>query len=156
MFGRAAGRCALLVLTAGAKFNAPGRNSAKSAEISYRHKEGNTQDFRSVYFNLFLVILPNFGSLFYTTVIPYKPLYGTPLLGLPVFIQYTGLFSRKRTYAHKWSSRKVLGYIMNPLAFVIYVNHGCKLWAIIVTKENFFKENSRTALRPTTDSLQGL
>ena len=38
---------------------------------------------RSVYFNLFLVILPKFGSLFYT-VIPYKPLYGTPLLGLPV------------------------------------------------------------------------
>ena len=30
------------------------------------------------------VILPNFGSLFYTTVIAYKPLYGTPLLGLPV------------------------------------------------------------------------
>ena len=51
----------------------------------HRHKERNTQDFRSVYFNLFLVnILPNFGSLFYTTVIPYKPLYGTPLLGLPV------------------------------------------------------------------------
>ena len=56
----------------------------KSVEISHRHKERNAQDFRAVYFNLFLVILPKFGSLFYTTVIPYKPLYGTPLLGLPV------------------------------------------------------------------------
>ena len=60
------------------------QNSPKSAEISWRHKERSTQDFRSVYFNLFLVILPNFGSLSYTTVILYKPLYGTPLLGLPV------------------------------------------------------------------------
>ena len=31
-------------------------------------KERNTQDFRSVYFNLFLVILPKFGSLFYTVI----------------------------------------------------------------------------------------
>ena len=32
----------------------------------------------------FLVIRPKFGSLFYTTVIPYKPLHGTPSLRLPV------------------------------------------------------------------------
>ena len=50
--------------------------------IFCRHRERNTQDFRALYFNLFLVILPKFGSLFYTTV----PLYGTPLLGLPVFV----------------------------------------------------------------------
>ena len=51
-----------------------------------RHKDTkkDTQD-RAVYFNLFSVILPKFGSLFYTTVlIPYKPLCGTKLLGLPV------------------------------------------------------------------------
>ena len=65
---------------------APGWNSPKSAEISQTHKERNTQDFRAVYFNLFLVILPKFGSLFYTTIIPYKPLYCTPLLGFPVCI----------------------------------------------------------------------
>ena len=35
----------------------------------------------TVHFNLFLVTLPKFGSLFYTTVIPYKPLYGTRCLG---------------------------------------------------------------------------
>ena len=60
-------------------------NSLKSAEISHRPKERNTQDFSSVYFNLLLVILSKFRSLFYTTVTPYKPtLWGTPLLGLPV------------------------------------------------------------------------
>ena len=30
----------------------------------------------------FLVILPNFGSLFYTAIIPYKPLYTTPSCSL--------------------------------------------------------------------------
>ena len=50
-----------------------------SAEISQRHKERNTQDFRAVYFNLFLVILPKFGSIFYTTVIPYKTLIWHPI-----------------------------------------------------------------------------
>ena len=50
-----------------------------SLQAYKRHRETNTQDFRSVYFNLFLVILPKFRSLFYTTVIPYKPLHGTQL-----------------------------------------------------------------------------
>ena len=45
-----------------------------------------------VYFNLFLVIRRKFGSLFYTTVITYKPLYGTPLLGLPVVRVFCFLF----------------------------------------------------------------
>ena len=63
----------------------PHRGETRRNRLKFhRHNERNTQDFGSVYFNLFLVILPNFGSLFYTTVIPYKPLYGTPLLGLPV------------------------------------------------------------------------
>ena len=52
---------------------AAGRNSPRSAEISHRHKETNTQDFRSVYFNLFIAKFPTFRSLFYTTTIPYKP-----------------------------------------------------------------------------------
>ena len=38
-------------------------NSPISAEISQRHKETKTQDFKSVYFNLFLVIRPKFGYL---------------------------------------------------------------------------------------------
>ena len=42
----------------------------KLAEIGWnfrqRHKETNTKDFSSVYFNLFLVILTKFESLFYT------------------------------------------------------------------------------------------
>ena len=70
----------------------PGRNSPKSAEISQRQKGRNTQDFRSVYFNLFLVILPKLGSLFYTTAIPYKPLYGTHVWCLNFYLitQRTG------------------------------------------------------------------
>ena len=58
------------------------------AEIGWnmaRHKETNTQDFRSAYFNLFLIILPN------TSIIPYTPLYDTSLSGLPVL---------KLTYPH--------------------------------------------------------
>ena len=61
-----------------------GRNSPKSATISQRHRERNARDFRAVYFNLFLVILPKLGSTFCITVIPYKPLRGIPLLGFPV------------------------------------------------------------------------
>ena len=61
-----------------------GKKPPKSADISQRH-ELNTQDFRSIYFNLFLVILPKFGSLyFYTTYNLIQTLLGTPLLGLPV------------------------------------------------------------------------
>ena len=59
----------------------------KLAEIGWNFAETqrkDAQDFRAVYFNSFLVILPKFGSLVYTTAIPYKPLYGTLLLGLPV------------------------------------------------------------------------
>ena len=47
---------------------ATGWNLPKSAEISHRHNEMNTQYFRSVYFNLVLIILSKFGSLFYTTI----------------------------------------------------------------------------------------
>ena len=51
-------------------------DSPKSAVISHRHNETNTQDFRSDYFNLFLVILPKFGSFqFHPTIIRYKPLW---------------------------------------------------------------------------------
>ena len=46
----------------------------------------NTQDSRSVDFNLFLVILPKFGFLVYTCL-PDKPSYGTPLSGLPLLLQ---------------------------------------------------------------------
>ena len=56
---------------------APGWNSPKSAEISKRHKEWNTQDFRAVYFNLFPVILPKFGSFFY---------YHNPISPIQTFI----------------------------------------------------------------------
>ena len=58
-----------------------GRNSPKSTEISQTHKETNTntQNLRSVYFILFLVILPKFGT--------HKPFYDTPLLELPVGIR---------------------------------------------------------------------
>ena len=66
-----------------------------------------TQDFRAVYFNLFLVILPNFGSLFYTSVIPYKPLFGTPLLGLPVVLhcKHTTVFPPPQRISTTYSGR---------------------------------------------------
>ena len=47
---------------------APERNSPKSAEISERQKERNTQDLRSVYVNLWIMVAklnkdPNFGRM---------------------------------------------------------------------------------------------
>ena len=52
----------------------PERNSPKSAEISQRQKERKRQDLGQFSSSLiFLVILPKFGSSFYTTVMPYNP-----------------------------------------------------------------------------------
>ena len=58
---------------------APGRNSPKSAEISQRHKEMNTKDFSSVYFNLFVVILPTFESVILPTRNPIQTLIWHPV-----------------------------------------------------------------------------
>ena len=62
------------------------QKSQKSAEIPQRCKERNTQDFRTVYFNLFFIILPKFGSLSDTTIILYRPLNGPLQSGLPVVL----------------------------------------------------------------------
>ena len=59
---------------------APGWNLPKSAEISQTQRNEYTR----LQVNLFLVILLKFGFLFFILIIPYKPLYGTPLPGIPV------------------------------------------------------------------------